>query len=799
MISVSDGEFFVKRYYNDPVRYCREVLLYEPDSWQIEDLEATVKCKRIAVASGHGIGKVLSNINKVYTPDGIKLWGDIQVGDLLYGSDGLPTNVTHKYPHQNWPFYKITFDDGSFVYAGLEHLWNVRGRQERRKGLNSYRTLSTEDILKIGVKRLNGVSKARQWEIPTQSPVQFNEGELSLHPYIMGIWIGDGTRNHPEYSKPYIEIKERIENFGYKVITHSNGTNRLLDVCNLFRGGVFECNSKDRYIPDDYKYNSIKNRKELLRGLLDTDGEVHKSGSIGYSSTSKKLIDDVIWLVRSLGGKAKLKDAIKEGWYPDSNGKRVPCNTCYRITINLDWNPFTLKHRKEKYKPSEHRYITRWIDSIVFDHYGDGHCVTVSANDSLYSVQDFILTHNTRLVASKIHWFMSTRPDPAVVVTANTATQLSTKTWRELKKLNETALNRSWYNITATTMSLIGAEETWFASAIPWTEHRSEAFAGTHEQHVLYLFDEASAIPNIIWEVSEGAMSTPGSRWCVYGNPTRNSGAFFECFNKMKHRWYTMRVDSRTAKMTDKELIKQWIEDYGEDSDFVRIRVKGEFPRSGDNQFIDLESINNCFSYKASGHELQALVMGVDVARYGDDQTVFCIRQGRKVHPLRKWRGIDTMQTASYIAEVYNELQLDRIFIDGGGVGGGVVDRVKQLIPPNKVQEILSQSSTRNKVVYFNKRAEMWGDMRDAIRAGMELPEDIDLKTDLSGVNYGFTATQQIQLEKKEDMKRRGMASPDSGDSLALTFAEQVIRIKPKPKTLVPSYYGDSGNSWMSM
>ena len=126
----------------------------------------------------------------------------------------------------------------------------------------------------------------------------------------------------------------------------------------------------------------------------------------------------------------------------------------------------------------------------------------------------------TRLVASKIHWFLSTRPYPQVVVTANTETQLSTKTWRELHKVNANAKNKDWFEPTATRFCLKDAPETWFAAAIPWTEKRSEAFAGTHEKHVLYLFDEASAISDSIWEVSEGAMTTEGSMWWVYGNPT---------------------------------------------------------------------------------------------------------------------------------------------------------------------------------------------------------------------------------------------------------------------------------------
>jgi hypothetical protein len=404
----------------------------------------------------------------------------------------------------------------------------------------------------------------------------------------------------------------------------------------------------------------------------------------------------------------------------------------------------------------------------------------------------------TRLVASKIHWFMATRPNPQIVVTANTATQLTTKTWRELQKINETALNRHWFIATATKFALVDAADTWFASAIPWTEGRSEAFAGTHERHVLYLFDEASAIADVIWEVSEGAMTTEGSKWCVYGNPTRNTGKFFECFNRQKHRWFTMQVDSRNAKMADKKQIQEWVEDYGEDSDFVRVRVRGVFPRSGSNQFISVDDINRCFSYTSSGHEFHPVVFGLDIARFGDDQTVVAIRQGRKTWPLIKWRGLDTMQTASRVVELASEYHPDMVFVDGGGVGGGVVDRLKQLMPPKNVTEVNFGGSPDNPVVYYNKRAEMWGELKSALTAGMEIPMDNEVLTDLSAIGYGFSAKQQIQLERKEDMKKRGLASPDCGDALALTYAGKIIKFKPVAPKVAPNYtIQQSGTGWM--
>jgi hypothetical protein len=387
----------------------------------------------------------------------------------------------------------------------------------------------------------------------------------------------------------------------------------------------------------------------------------------------------------------------------------------------------------------------------------------------------------TTEIAWIIHWFISTRPDPQIVVTANTKNQLDSKTWRELAKWNKQALNGSWFDHSATKFALKDSPDTWFASAIPWTEHNSEAFAGTHESHVLVLFDEASNIPTAIWDVVEGVMTTPGAKWVAFGNPTRNTGSFKECFGRFRHRWVTRQIDSRTAKMVDRKQVDSWIADYGEDSDFVRVRVRGEFPRAGSNQFISGEHVEACVAYEAQAYDSLPKVLSVDVARFGDDSSVLCRRQGRKVWPLVKFKGLDTMQLASKVVEAINSWSPDSVVIDGVGVGAGVVDRLTNLGYGSLITEMNGGSVPDDLVVYFNKRAECWGLMRDALKAGLDIPNDRELLDDLIGPEYGFTSKQQIQLEKKEDMKKRGLASPDCGDALAMSFAV-APRKKPERK-----------------
>ena len=409
------------------------------------------------------------------------------------------------------------------------------------------------------------------------------------------------------------------------------------------------------------------------------------------------------------------------------------------------------------------------------------------------------------LIGQIINWGMSTCEDCKVIVTANTEAQLRTKTWPEITKWFKLAINNSWFKPTATAITIAepGHERSWRADALSWSDNNTEAFAGLHNKgkRIILIFDEGSAISDKVWEVAEGALTDTDTEiiWIVFGNPTRNTGRFKECFGKYKHRWITKQIDSRTVDGTNIEQIQKWMDDYGEDSDFARVRVKGQFPRAGTSQFVDSESVDSCRHYKAEGYDTQALLFGIDIARFGDDQNAVAIRQGRKVLPLVKWRGLDTMSTASKIVELYQEYKPDMMFLDGGGVGGGVVDRVKQLVNPQKVREINFGSTPKDTAKYFNKRAEMWGVARDAIRAGIELPEDNELLDELCAVEYGFSSKQQIQLERKEDMKKRGLASPDCADAFVLTYAENVLKNRSAPirQRYACNNYGST--NWMGV
>lgn len=386
----------------------------------------------------------------------------------------------------------------------------------------------------------------------------------------------------------------------------------------------------------------------------------------------------------------------------------------------------------------------------------------------------------TTLVAWIILWFISTRPNPQIVVTANTDVQLRTKTWRELSKWQSMALNGHWFSWTATQLKFKADPSKWYATAIPWSENNSSAFAGTHERHVLIIFDEASEIADVIWEVTEGALTTAGKRntiiWVAFGNPTQNTGRFRECWRRFRKRWITLNVDSRTARKANKQLIQEWLEDYGVDSDFFKVRVRGEFPSQGPTQFISSDLVEQAITRVIEDAWISPStpkLMGVDVARQGDDESVIVRRWGPKMMPeVKRYRIPDLMQIAARAAEQINLWKPDTCFIDAVGMGAGVYDRLVQLgfgdivVPAHggDMKEVLEPA------LYYNPRMEWWARMREWLKTA-DIPNDRQLFEDLIGPQYTYDLRMKMRLERKEDMKARGVPSPDTGDALSMTFA----------------------------
>jgi len=399
------------------------------------------------------------------------------------------------------------------------------------------------------------------------------------------------------------------------------------------------------------------------------------------------------------------------------------------------------------------------------------------------------------LVAWIIKFIMDTRPMSKGTVTANTAEQLKTKTWAELGKWHKMSLTEHWftYNSGRGAMNLTHKDfkEEWRCDGQTCREENSEAFAGQHAASAtsFYVFDEASAVPDKIFEVREGGTTDGEPMVFDFGNGTRNSGRFYEeCAGRFRHRYRVRCIDSRDVNITNKKRIKAWLEDYGEDSDFFKVRVRGLFPSAGSTQFIATDLVEDAQRREIANDPFAPLIIGVDVARFGDNDSVIYPRIGndcRSWAPVigrGRYKGLNTVQLVGKVIETvraFRALGMDyaALFVDGGGVGGGVVDQLMDL--GYNVTEVQFGSGPTDTKTYRYKSDEMWGNLRDKLPR-LCLPAlnqscGLELKADLTQREYGYTLTgNKIHLETKKDMVERGVESPDIGDALALTFAAEV-------------------------
>lgn len=380
-----------------------------------------------------------------------------------------------------------------------------------------------------------------------------------------------------------------------------------------------------------------------------------------------------------------------------------------------------------------------------------------------------------------IHFIMSTRPHSKGVVTSNTSDQLRTKTWGELGKWTQKLINKHWFTFNSGkgNMNLFHKDHpsTWRVDAQTCREENSESFAGLHcvNSSPWYLFDEASAVPDAIWEVAEGGLTDGEPFWFVFGNPTRNSGRFRESFRRFRKRWIHRNIDSRTVQVTNKKKLNEWLDDYGEDSDFYRVRVRGVFPSASSNQKIPTDLLEIAMKRVANRMPGDPRVMSLDVARGGEDNCVFRFREGQDgavkkpvILPGSEYR--DSTKLVARAIALIEEFKPDVFFIDETGVGGAVVDRIRQLRPPCTVIGINFANASPDPH-YANMRAYMYNNLLEWLKAGGSVGYSEDLLTEMGAIEYTHDRKDREILIPKDEIKKRIGISPDDADALALLVA----------------------------
>ena len=407
-------------------------------------------------------------------------------------------------------------------------------------------------------------------------------------------------------------------------------------------------------------------------------------------------------------------------------------------------------------------------------------------------------------------WMLSTRIGSTTIISANSEAQLRSVTWAEITKWLAMSLNSHWFEVSATRLmpakwltelverDLKKGTRYWGVEGRLWSAENPDAYAGVHNYDgVMVIFDEASGIDDAIWAVTSGFFTenTPNRFWMAFSNPRRNTGYFYETHHSKREFWRTKVVDARTVEGTDKQVYQQIIDEYGPDSAQAHVEVYGEFPNAGDDQFISGGVVDEAMAREKYKDLSAPIIIGVDPARFGADATVIAIRQGRDIVRIDRHRGDDTMTVVGHIIEAIEEFKPALVVIDEGGLGAGIVDRLKEL--RYKIKGVNFGNKSAQPIMYGNKRAEMWGKMKEWLKSA-SIPKDRFLKTDLISPMMKPDSRGTIFLESKKDMKARGLASPDAADAICVTFAFPVAhREYTEPKRRVISERGMVSSNWM--
>ena len=391
-------------------------------------------------------------------------------------------------------------------------------------------------------------------------------------------------------------------------------------------------------------------------------------------------------------------------------------------------------------------------------------------------------TGKSTFMAWCVLWFLASHFPARVPCTAPTAHQLEDVLWAEIAK---------WHRTLAVRHPLISSQFAWSAGAYRLTTAPNESFAvartsrkenpealqGFHCENILFLIDEASGVPDNIFEVAEGALSTAGAYVVMAANPTRQSGYFFDSHHKMRHTWAALHWSGEDSPMVSREYVETMAAKYGRQSPVFRVRVLGEFVAAADG-VIPLELCEAARARDVAVNAAAPVVWGLDVARFGDDSTALAKRRGNwQLEPVREWWGKDTMQTAGLIVAEWEatpaEARPAAINVDVIGIGAGVVDRLKELRMPVVGVNVAEAESVREaKDLSFNRlRDELWWRGREWLEArDCRLADDDETIGELTTPTYSILSTGRIQVERKDDLKRRGVKSPNRADAWLLTF-----------------------------
>lgn len=776
-------------------------------SKQIEILNSVRDHRYTAVQACHGPGKMVARGTPHWGPDGWILTEDIRVGTRLHDEAGRVCTVTALSPWWRQQMYRVVFSDGAVVDAGQSHEWCVLDLQTRRRGVVDWRdhwddtrTCTTEELFKLGTRTPSGQNR---WRIPLARPLHGEHADLPLSPYLLGFWLGDGHTRAGVLTigESKLPLLSWLDDHGvaYRVRRDERGPHRynvsLYGIAGILRElGLLN----NKHIPHAYLAASETQRRELLAGLMDSDGFLmHPDGcDVGIDLCDRRLADDVAHLVRTLGCSIRVTEGVAAYTL---DGERRVTGTRHRATWRPLTNPFKVRNTEWVDNPRQRsRHTLRTIvsiDPLVPD---VSRCIEVDSARHLYLTgRDLIPTHNSRLASRAAAWWMETHPPGTakVVSTAPTFRQVETILWGEINDAAQRAqsLERPFNGRVLATEWKIGNRVMAFGQKP--SDHNLHAFQGQHATYLLMIIDEACGVVSQFWKAARALMTGPHCRLLALGNPDDPGSEFAK--NCASPRWNVIKIsaldtpnftgepvpDALRDVLVDQVYVDDMAEEYGEDSPTYISKVLGEFPSEADDGVVRLSALRRCClpqqTPRTPDEELP-VELGVDFGA-GGDETV--IRERRGVVVGREWRTStkEAMEVVGLALQAIRETGATRVKCDYVGIGWAAGARLRELgrdgAHDAEIIDVDVRTTSSKPGKFTRLRSELWWDVARHLSedggwdlSGLDEKDRERLVSQLCAPKYVRDSSGRVVVEKKEDTKARIGRSPDNADALILAF-----------------------------
>jgi len=764
-------------------------------TWQQKDLlNAISEYSNVSVESGHGCHAKGTMIRMF---DGTtKAVQDIELGDQIMGDDSTPRNIRALYRGCE-QMYRIQYKSGGHYDVNKSHVLCLVASQSHGKQ-------SFGDITEISIK--DYFAKSTRWQrtnIGYKVPVEYSEKHLEIDPYVFGCWLGDGTSDCAEICNPDPEIIEAWTKEAakfettikmYREIhysTHSNGKRNKFRLA-LKNLGVI----KNKHIPSHYMTASHSQRLELLAGILDSDGYL-ECNKRTFEIVQKReiLANQIVELARSIGCHATVRKVRKECC---NNGV---WGTYHRMFIGRNTEQIPTRVARKIPGSKKQRGLSFGFDISqlgVGSYYG----FEVDGNQR-YLLEDFTVTHNSGKSAAlswAAIWFTATRYNNSgnlvkVPIIAPTFHQLYDIIWPEFKRWLPLSRLYSMFETRTDEIFVKKAKDSCFIRAR--SPKTSDHIQGFHSAHLLWLCDEAFGITaKDVWTTVDGSLTDDlhlkENKIVMCGQHTCITGYVHDTFHRDKDLWKNLRFNSEESPIADEAFSQRMARKYGKNSDTYRVRVLGTEPKGNPEALIQLMEVEE--AKKREVEEKGKLKMGVDPARFGDDLFVVTIARGKKVFPQQNLSTSDTDDMERLVLKMLRDYREESgctqwcyIKIDnGGGYGGGLIDKLKK----NKTDRIvvipINNETDNNHPRYANNASVMWGELAEMINE-IQLPNDEDadfLADEIAGRTYGHDGQDRIKISPKKQYKKdHDDDSPDRADSLVLCLTEGAV-----PQKIFPAY-----------